>query len=173
MVLTLKQKLLTLLLTAGIIIAVCVLVPVVPQLTVKCVDGDKVVYSHDIKACESFSIRYTHSVNRSPVIDTIEWTGETLLVRSSLFQTFGAGIPVAEDSGTVLESTPDGLLLSGIDTPYEKINLITGTYADHYLIHRGREICLKELVGEQTLISVEVRYISALKKAYYIILGLE
>ena len=103
---------------------------------------------------EQFAVRYNHSVNRSPVIDTIESTGDGILtVRTSLFQTYGAGIPSLVDGvGTETVSTDDGLLLIGIDAPHDAISLITGTYADHHILYRGSEIQLKAIVGEKQLI---------------------
>lgn len=118
--------------------------------------------THQGKAClvlpleknETFAVRYNHSVNRSPVIDSIEWTGDGMLtVRTSLYQTYGAGIPSLVDGvGTGVITTDDGFLLVGIDTPHEYISLLTGTYADHHLLYRGKEISLKSIVGEKQLI---------------------
>lgn len=101
-------------------------------------------------------MRYNHSVNRSPVIDTIESTGHGVLtVRTSLFQTYGAGIPSLIDGvGTETIRTDEGLLLIGIDAPHDTISLITGTYADHHILYRGREIQLKAIVGEKQRIEM-------------------
>lgn len=111
---------------------------------------------------EQFSIRYIHSVNRSPVIDTIEWGGGTvLIVRSTLFQAYGAGIPDHEDGvGTSFSVTDEGMLLSGIDAPHEMIALFTGTIADHYILYRGKEIQLKAIVGEKQPIRLQMEQVS-------------
>ena len=132
--------------------ALCFFLPLFPALRI----------THQGKAClvlplktnELFAIRYNHSVNRSPVIDTIESTGHGILtVRTSLFQTYGAGIPSLVDGvGTQTVTTEDGLLLIGIDAPHDTISLITGTYADHHLLYRAEEIQLKAIVGEKQLI---------------------
>jgi len=114
-----------------------------------------------LKEGDTFSIRYNHSVNRSPVIDTIERTGNTLTVRTSLFQTYGAGIPVLSDGvGTHRETTPEGILLTGIDAPHDVIHLLTGTYADHHILYEGREIQLKALAGEKQLVIIEAKQTS-------------
>ncbi|MDD4772240.1 MAG: DUF1850 domain-containing protein [Eubacteriales bacterium] len=124
------------------------------------------VLSINLPDGESFILRYTHSVNRSPVDDTIERAGCKLIVRSSLFQTFGAGIPVADDivngksTGTSLTKTEKGLLLDGIDTVYPEIGLITGTYSDHRIITDGEEYILKEFTGEKQLIKIRIKRIS-------------
>ena len=142
------------------IVAAVLFVPSQTQLTVRH-DG-RLIFTEKIASGGTFSIRYNHSVNRSPVVDTVEYTpnGEKpLTVRTSLYQTFGAGIPVAEDGGT-LTATEDGLLLSGIDTTYDKIDLMTGTYADHHLITQSGEHQLKALCGEQKHVVIMVGRVS-------------
>lgn len=119
---------------------------------------------------ERFQIRFTHSVNRSPVVDTVERTGRTLTVRSSLYQSFGAGMPASADEvgpGASFTSTPDGILIDGIDLERDEIHKFTGTYADHYLLYRGREIRLKDIAGEQVDICFKIRRFSFIQLLYY------
>ena len=126
------------------------LAPVVPVLHVT---GESRELNLPLAEGEEVSIKYTHAVNHSPVIDTIERTGDILTVRRSLFLTYGAGIPILGDEvGDTYEETEDGFLLSGIDAGHEEIALLTGAYADHRLLWRSRELVLKEYFGEQALI---------------------
>ena len=121
-----------------------------------------------LKNGQEFSIKYNHSVNRSPVIDTIERTGDTLTIRRSLYQTYGAGIPVLSDMvGDTYTETDEGFLLSGIDSEHESINLITGTYADHHLIYKDAEYQLKKTFGEKTLITFSAQKVSTLQLLIY------
>ncbi len=151
--------------TLGIVLIL--LIPVTPRLLM-IHDGVAVLFIN-IKDSERFVIRYTHSVNRSEVDDTIERSGSNLIVRSSLFQTFGAGIPIADDTvngklaGASLTKTENGLLLNGIDTVYDEINLLTGTYSNHRLITAGKEYVLKDIVGEQERIKLKIDRISLLQ----------
>ena len=149
------------LITGLILIAIAgvVFLPLFPALTVTH-DGRQILCL-SLNEGETFSIRYNHSVNRSPVIDTIERTGNVLTVRNSLFQTYGAGIPVLSDGvGTHRETTPEGILLTGIDAPHDVIHLLTGTYADHHILYEGREIQLKALAGEKQLIVLKADHAS-------------
>lgn len=142
-------------------------IPVTPRLSIEH-NGVAVLFI-DVKDGENFIIRYTHSVNRSDVDDTIERSGSRLIVRSSLFQSFGAGIPVADDrikgknAGTSLTKTENGLLLDGIDTVYDEINLLTGTYSNHRIISRNRQYILKEIVGEQQVLKIQIKRVSLLQ----------
>ncbi len=148
-------------------IAFILTVPVTPRLLILH-NGAAVLFIR-LPESERFIIRYNHSVNRSEVDDTIERSGNDLIVRSSLYQTFGAGIPVADDmidgrsAGTSLKKTENGLLLEGIDTVYKEINLLTGTYADHRIITEDTQYVLKDIVGEKELIKIKPGYVSLLR----------
>lgn len=152
-----RKPLVPLLLIIVVVIAALLLLPLYPALRFEY--GGKPCLVLPLHRNELFSIRYNHSVNRSPVIDTLEWTGDdTMVVRTSLYQTYGAGIPSFVDGvGTGVVKTEDGYLLIGIDSPHETISLITGTYADHHILYRGREIQLKAIVGEKQLLVLRVK----------------
>ncbi|MEG2851697.1 MAG: DUF1850 domain-containing protein [Hydrogenoanaerobacterium sp.] len=123
-----------------------------------------------LKDGEQFSIRFMHSVNRSPVVDTMERTGKTITIRSSLYRSFGAGMPASADEvgeEATFTETPEGIYIDGIDLEKDEIHKFTGTYADHYLLYRGRELRLKELVGEQTDLCFKLRRFSFLQILYY------
>lgn len=157
--------------STAIVSAVCILgivlilfIPLTPQLSI--IHNGVTVLCLDIPNGESFILRYTHSVNRSAVYDTIERADGKLIIRSSLFQAFGAGIPIADDIvngksiGTSLTKTERGLLLDGIDTVYPQINLMTGTYSDHRIITDDKEFILKDIVGEKQLIKIKITRVS-------------
>jgi len=141
------------------------LLPTVPALRIESAAVRRVL---PLAEGQRFSIQYLHSVNRSPVIDTIERTGETLTVRSSLFRTYGAGIPILDDGvGRAYTETAEGFLLTGIDAPHEEIALITGTYADHRLLYGNDEFILKRTFGEQTLLRLTAGRCSLLELLRY------
>ena len=114
-----------------------------------------------MKRGETFSLRFTHSLNLSDVTDTIQWTGRELICRSTLFSTYGAGIPDLPDGiGTTLTQTEGGFLLSGIDKAEPYIDVMLQTVPRHRLLYRGREIDLLKAFGSGTLIRLEVRRLS-------------
>ena len=149
----------------ALLAAIFCILPVFPALCIESAGGRLCLSLRD---GEMFSIKYTHSVNHSPVVDNIERTGGTLTVRSSLYQTYGAGIPVLSDEvGDTYTETGDGFLLSGIDAEHEEIALITGTFADHRILYREQELVLKDYFGEQTLIRLSAGHASALQLLLY------
>ena len=64
---------------------------------------------------EKFTIKYTHSVNKSPVEDSIKWNGNKLIIYESLYQSYGAEIPNEPENGQTFIWTEKGLLLSNIN----------------------------------------------------------
>ncbi|MDO5112258.1 MAG: DUF1850 domain-containing protein [Clostridia bacterium] len=112
---------------------------------------------------ETFAIRYTHSVNLSSVTDTLEWTGKALILRTSLFTSFGAGIPVPADGiGTAITNTEDGFLLTGIDItqPDNALLIMLQQVPDHHLLYRDRAISLLDMAGSGALLRLCVRPVS-------------
>lgn len=110
---------------------------------------------------ETFLLRYKHSVNLSDVTDTIEWTGETLMCRQTLFTAFGAGIPVLADGvGTGFTHTEEGFCITGIDKPEERILVMLQTVPNHRLILRGEERSLLARMGSGTIACIAVQPVS-------------
>lgn len=119
---------------------------------------------------ETFAVRFKHSVNLSDVTDFLEWTGDALILRSSQFTAFGAGIPVPADGiGTAIVNTSDGFLLTGIDT-VQRDNaflIMLQQVPDHRLLYREREISLLDLAGSGALLRLCVRPVSLFEILLY------
>lgn len=106
---------------------------------------------------ESFGLRYTHSVNRSDVTDTIVRQGDALVCTQTSFTAYGVGIPVLADGiGTAFEQMEDGFLLTGIDKVQSSIPLLTQEYPNQRILLRGREISLVELAGSGRLLELAI-----------------
>lgn len=119
---------------------------------------------------ERFSIRYKHSVNLSDVTDTLEWTGTELILRDSIFTSFGAGIPVPADGiGTDIVNTENGFLLSGIDKQQKDDSLLImlQEVPNHRLLYRNHEVSLLEMAGSGALLMLKVRPVSLLEMLLY------
>lgn len=123
-----------------------------------------------IRPGERFAVRFMHSVNLSDVTDTLEWTGTALVLRSSLFTSFGAGIPVpAEGIGTALTNTPEGFLLTGIDAVQadDQFLIMLQQAPNHRLLYRQREISLLALAGSGALLKLCIRPVSIFEIILY------
>lgn len=139
------------------------LLPVCTRLTLADARTGKTLLALPISPGEDFYLRYTHSVNLSDVTDGMEWTGKTLMVRSTRFTSFGVGMPVLADGiGSHFENTPDGFFITGIDRPEERILLLLQEVPNNRLLYRGQEVNLLTRYGDGTLLRIEVRPVSLL-----------
>jgi len=125
-------------------------------LTAEC--GGRFIFVCPIQTGESFEITFTHSLNLSPITDVIEWTGSDLIVRKSIFRTFGAGVPVLSDGiGTELIHVDGHYELIGIDKHTQSITVMTQDVPDHRVVFDGREFFLLELAGSGKQVNITVK----------------
>lgn len=160
---------LCLLLIAALVLLFCA-VPLQKRLVLSDARRGVTLLTLPLAPGETFALRFTHSVNLSDVTDTLEWTGDALILRSSQFTAFGAGIPVpAEGIGTALVNTSNGFLLTGIDTVQEDnaFLIMLQQVPDHRLLYRQREISLLELAGSGALLRLCVRPVSIFEIILY------
>jgi hypothetical protein len=137
-------------------IALCILLWQGDFLTADC--GGKPLFAWPIKAGDCFELRFTHSLNLSPVTDTIEWTGEELIVRKSVFSSFGAGVPIPSDGiGTELVLRDGHYELLGIDKPMPRFSIVTQEIPAHTVFYNGMEARLVELAGQGRQIEISVK----------------
>lgn len=157
---------LLLIFTAILVVAAILLLPLsAPRLVISNERTGKDLMALPLEVGETFQLRYTHSVNLSDVTDTMEWTGDTMVCRSTLFTAFGAGIPVLADGvGTDFTHTEDGFLITGIDKPEARILVMLQTVPNHRLLWRGQQFFLMERYGSGTLLRLEVRPVSLLTR---------
>ena len=130
-----------------VILVLILLTPTCTRLTLRGYDSGKLMLALPIEPGESFRLRFTHSVNLSHVTDQLEWTGQQLITRTSLFTSFGAGMPVIADGiGTEMHNTDDGFLITGIDRVQEDnfIPIMLQEVPDHHLLYRDEEISLRD-----------------------------
>jgi len=159
-------KTFALLLLVFILLLLFAALPLWDGLTVEDNRKEKTLLVLPIRKGECFRLRFTHSVNLSDITDTTEWTGRELILRTSLFTDFGAGVPVLADGiGKEFENTAEGFLISGIDTVQKNntIPIMLQTVPDHRLIYRGELIFLRELAGGNGYIALRARKVSLME----------
>ena len=104
-----------------------------------------------------FAVEFKHSVNLTPVIDTFRAEDGYIKAQSSLFYSYGAGMPTELNPGESFSYTEDGgMLISGMSYTYEKLSYIVGTVYDHYLIfpETGEKLNLRELCGRNAIVEL-------------------
>ena len=137
-------------------------------------------YYISAKKLSGFEISYTHSVNKGRVHDfyTIQ-SDDSLLLDKTIFVSYGAGIPEAEETaGATFSVTDDGYVISNLHRKVEKLTMAVGLIANHaitlYSGSKGRddktaasEYYLTDLFEPQTSIILEIKRISFLKYIFH------
>ena len=149
------RRLVPLLIALGLLLALGVLLwaPLFPGLILEDGRTGEPLLLFPMKKGDAFSIRYTHSVNLSPVTDTLYFTGDALVLESTLFSAYGWGMPVLADGiGDSFENTPEGFYISGIHKVQSQIPILLQQVPDHRLLLNGREIRLLDVLEPGTFI---------------------
>ena len=120
--------------------------------------GGRRLFAWPIRAGDCFEVTFIHSLNLSPITDVIEWTGESLVVRKSIFSSFGAGVPVPSDGvGKELVFKDGRYELLGIDKYMQDFTIMTQEAPNHRITLNGREAFLLDLTGSGKAVDVKVR----------------
>ncbi len=118
---------------------------------------------------EGFSISYTHSVNKGRIHDFYACRGKALVLERTVFVSYGAGIPEAEETpGAVFTLTDSGYEISGLERRLDKLLMAVGLYARHSIAIRqegglGNELFLEDYYERQTPVLFELRRITPLQ----------
>jgi len=105
---------------------------------------------------ETFTLGFIHSVNRRPVWDTLRIEENGLVIVSSRFDAFGAGMPETTNAEGTLWTLSDGTLLWTVNRPVPSITLRIGWTADHTLTIRGKTLRLAQLVEPGKALTLDV-----------------
>lgn len=121
----------------------------------------RVVYNITVRQGDVFSVTYIHSVNKSPVEDVFEIMPDYgILLRKTVFSSFGAGIPFELEQGQMLVRKNDSIEIANIDRRIDPYLLKVGTVANHTLWVKGREIRLDSLTKPKNTVRLGTRRVS-------------
>ncbi|MDR7417204.1 MAG: DUF1850 domain-containing protein [Armatimonadota bacterium] len=96
-----------------------------------------------LRESPSFEIRYTHSVERTPVVETYRVQGKTLVLVGMRFRSSGWGLP---SEGYVRQ---DGwFVLSGLHRPLDALRLRVTRLNRYVLVAERRALPLLSLAGD-------------------------
>lgn len=152
----------------SIIILSIFYLPVFKRFTVIEEKTGKVLFYTDISNGDVFSVKYIHSVNKSPIEDVFEIEqNDGIKLIKTVFHSFGAGVPCELEPGQILISKEDRMEITNINKHIDRYLLKVGTVANHTLCIQGREFLLDHLAAPKQTIRLEVRRIPV----YYILKG--
>lgn len=107
---------------------------------------------------DTFSIRFTHSVHKTPVWENFVVKGvDKLTLISTEYRSYGVGMPSLPSEG-VFTQLRDGFTLTGLNRSFEKIPVRVGPEAKLSLIHQDREYFLYQWFAPGTLVILRIDY---------------
>lgn len=141
-----------------LILAALLFLPASKQLIITDEETGDILYAARVRAGDCFSLKYIHSVNKSPVEDVFEIADDnSIVLRKTVFLSFGAGVPTEAEDGQVFDLKDDRVEISNIDRPVSNFLLKVGTVADHTLCIGERQIRLDSLADPMRTVRLEVR----------------
>ncbi|MDD4600391.1 MAG: DUF1850 domain-containing protein [Negativicutes bacterium] len=107
---------------------------------------------------DTFSLRFTHSVHKTPVWENfvVEGVGQLTLV-STEYQSYGVGMPSLPSEGTFIQQG-DRFVLINLNRHFSQIPVRVGPEAKLCFVQREQEYPLYEWLEHGTLIHVRSDY---------------
>ena len=121
----------------------------------------RILYSEWVSPGDEFEIVFTHSVQRTPVIERFRVQADgTIVVFETVYQDFGAGLPSEVDVGAKVVVEPTGVRIYDMNRVMPRIVMRVGSIARHRLKHGSTVLELADLVGSGTQIEIRVEPIT-------------
>jgi hypothetical protein len=117
--------------------------------------NDEIVKSFPAKNGERFTIRFIHSVERTPWIEKFEIINDSeIYLRETVTFSFGAGLPTYSENFSFEE---EGMTISDIDEKMDHlIYKVGGVIAHHTLVYRGKNYYFEDYIDHFKSIGVKV-----------------
>ena len=107
---------------------------------------------------DTFSLRFTHSVHKTPVWENFVVAGaDHVTLVSTEYQSYGVGMPSLPSEGTFTQQG-DKFVLTNLNRPFTVIPVRVGPEAKLSLFHLEQEYPLYEWYDSGTLVYIRVSY---------------
>ena len=121
--------------------------------------ADKIIWEKKVEVDTNFSIKYQHSVARTPVIEFFKIKNGKILLTGTEYQSYGAGLPTSVESGDYIVEN-DKFIIKNIDQFLPEIMLRVSDYAEHEFIFKQQSYKLYNKVKTETLLQIKTEKIS-------------
>ena len=118
------------------------------------------IASFPIMANDYFYVKFTHSVNMSPVIDYYKFNKDNeIYVYKTVYYNYGAGVETELENNETLSYGPDGsMIIENIDKKIDPLTYYLSDIFDHKLSIAGKdEISLWDICGKNILINIVIK----------------
>ncbi len=106
---------------------------------------------------DTFSLKYTHSVQKTPVAENFVIVGaDELVLDSTVYQTYGVGLPFLPGEGR-FERQGDNFVLTHFGRRFNKVSLHADPIAKHVLEINGRVIPLYALHAGGAFVAIRAK----------------
>jgi len=107
---------------------------------------------------DTFSLRFIHSVHKTPVWENFIVIGvDRLILTSTEYRSYGVGMPSLPSEG-VFTQLDDRFILTNLNRPFSQIPVRVGPEAQLTLVHQGQEYPLYAWFEPGTLVFVGTSY---------------
>ncbi|RCW60285.1 uncharacterized protein DUF1850 [Halanaerobium sp. ST460_2HS_T2] len=120
---------------------------------------DKLIWQKRAEEGAEFSIKYLHSVARTPVIEFFEIKDGKILLTGTEYESYGAGLPTEAVRGEYLVKD-DKFIIKDIDQYLPEILLRVSDYAKHEFIFKENTFPLYKEIKTETLLQIKTEKIS-------------
>lgn len=128
------------------------------------VDGKEVtVNSVSAKKNLPLTINFIHSVQKTPVIEELEFDGEKFILLRTKYKSHGVGLPFMESDGTFREEN-GFFIMDDMNRPIQNLSLRTGVGTKLTITLADEEIKLYEKFPAGTKIDI---YCSSMLKNFF------
>lgn len=118
------------------------------------------IASFPIRTNDYFYVKFTHSVNMSPVIDYYKFNKDNeIYVYKTVYYNYGAGVETELENNETLSYGPDGsMIIENIDKKIDPLTYYLSDIFDHKLSIAGKdEISLWDICGKNILINIVIK----------------
>jgi hypothetical protein len=110
-----------------------------------------------VKKGDTFSLKYTHSVQKTPVVENFAVVdADELVLESTIYQTYGVGLPFLPGEGR-FERQGDNFVLTGIGRRFEKLSVHAGVIAGLVLEIKGQTVPLYALHEGGAFVTIQAK----------------
>jgi|HigsolmetaAR206D_1030411.scaffolds.fasta_scaffold01335_10 hypothetical protein len=145
-----------------VIIGVSLFIPFKEALVFEHQNQGKIMAYLGIKIKDRFTIRYTHSVHLTPVIEDYYVNEKNEIVQTKeTYERFGIGMPNNAIGDEIFTHKGNKYIISNMHRVFPYIDLRVGqVVANHTLIFKGKSYRIADFTGEGTWVRMKVRKIN-------------
>lgn len=105
---------------------------------------------------DTFELHWVHSIEKEEWFEVYSVEGNDLILDTSHFKTFGAGVPSSSVNTTYIE---DGYVVYSIEDRYSEIYLNVSENVDTRIIQNNQEYLLYEWFDSYVSVKISIDYI--------------